>query len=215
MSDSKSLNTSLLEVVICFYNEPAFIFELNDICWQTIVDAWPAEINISFKYSIGWNNFRHAPLWQFYLDCQIEGTGSPGIICIVCHQALQHPSEHGTTSMGKRLLPKAYIAKLHNLTESAVTELTSSKVDETALAILRRQATRQITIVSSLKTFLFNIQVWSILSELTAKMLRTGSWEPRNYWNWPRHIELLPHVMICISWYYMKCYIWFRAKTVI
>jgi len=64
---------------------------------------------------------------------------SPDIICIVCHQVLRHPSEHGTSSMGKHLLAKAHIAKLNELTGSAVTELTSSTVDETALAILKRQ----------------------------------------------------------------------------
>jgi uridylate kinase len=34
---------------------------------------------------------------------------------------------------------KAHIAKLNELTESEVTELTSSKVDETAFAIVKRQ----------------------------------------------------------------------------
>jgi len=50
--------------------------------------------------------------------------------------------------MGKHLLAKAHIAKLNKLTESEVTELTSSTVDETALAILKRQGSRGITIVS-------------------------------------------------------------------
>ena len=49
--------------------------------------------------------------------------------------------------MGKHLLAKAHIAKLNKLTESEVTELTSSTVDETDLAILKRQASRGITIV--------------------------------------------------------------------
>jgi hypothetical protein len=38
--------------------------------------------------------------------------------------------------MGKHLRAKADITKLNELTESAVIELTSSTVDETALAIL-------------------------------------------------------------------------------
>jgi hypothetical protein len=78
------------------------------------------------------------PSWQFYLHCGIEETGSPGIIFIVCHQALRHLSEHGTSLMGKHLLAKAHIAKLHKLTVPEVTELTSSMVDETALAILKQ-----------------------------------------------------------------------------
>jgi hypothetical protein len=41
--------------------------------------------------------------------------------------------------MGKHLLEKDHIAKLNELTESEVTELTSTMVDETELAILQRQ----------------------------------------------------------------------------
>jgi len=44
--------------------------------------------------------------------------------------------------MGKHLLAKAHIAKLNELTESEVTELNSSMVDETAVAILKRQECR-------------------------------------------------------------------------
>jgi len=44
--------------------------------------------------------------------------------------------------MGKHLLAKAHIAKFNELTESEVTELSSSMVDETALAILEWQGTR-------------------------------------------------------------------------
>jgi len=82
-------------------------------------------MNEGSKRPIAWNNSRHAPSWRFYLHCGIEETGSPGIICIVCHQVLRHPSEHGTSSMGKHLLAKAHIAKLNELTVSEVTELTS------------------------------------------------------------------------------------------
>jgi len=69
----------------------------------------------------------------------MEETGCPGIICIICHPVLRHPSEHGTSSMGKHLLAKAHIAKSNELTESEVIELTSSTVEETALAILKMQ----------------------------------------------------------------------------
>jgi len=61
--------------------------------------------------------------------------------------------------MGKHLLAKAHIAKLNELTESEVTELTSSMVAETAWAILKRQESRGITIVSSQRTIRFDIQV--------------------------------------------------------
>jgi len=81
------------------------------------------------------------------------------MICIVCHQVLCHPSEHGTSSKGKHLLAKAHIAKLNELTESEVTELTSSTVDGIALAILKRQGSRGITIVSLQRKIKFAIQL--------------------------------------------------------
>jgi len=61
--------------------------------------------------------------------------------------------------MGKHLLGKADIAKSNELTVSEVTKLTGSTVDETALAILKRQGSRAIPIVSSQRKFKFTIQV--------------------------------------------------------
>ena len=109
------------------------------------------------KRPIAWNDSRQAPLWRFYLHCAIEETGSPGIICIVCHQVLRHPSEYGTSTMVKHLLAKAHIVKLKEWMESEVTELISSTVDETALAILKRQGSRGITIVSLQRKVRFDI----------------------------------------------------------
>jgi hypothetical protein len=60
--------------------------------------------------------------------------------------------------MGKHLLAKAHIAKLNELTESEVTKLTSSTVDEPALAILKRQGSCGITIVSLQRKIIFDIQ---------------------------------------------------------
>jgi len=116
-------------------------------------------MNVGSMRPLAWDNTRHAPWWRFYLHCGVEETGSPGIICIVCHQVLRHPSEHGTSSMVKHLLAKAYIRKLNKLTESEVTELTSSMVDETALAILKGQGSRGIRIVTSQRKIIFDIQV--------------------------------------------------------
>jgi hypothetical protein len=158
MSDSKSLNTSLLEVMISSKNERVFIRDLCDLTLQIIFDAWWASMNEGSKRPIAWNASRHAPSWRFYLRCGIEETGNPGIICIVCHQVLRHPSEHGTSSMGKHLVAKAHIAKLNELTDSEVTELTSTTVDETALAILKRQGSRGITILSLQRKFRFDNQ---------------------------------------------------------
>jgi len=61
--------------------------------------------------------------------------------------------------MGKHLLAKAHIAKLNESTELEVTELSSSTVDETALAILKRQESRGITIVCLQRKIVFDIQV--------------------------------------------------------
>jgi len=116
---------------------------------------------VGLKWPIGWNNSGHAPSWRFYLHCGIEESGSSGIIYIVCHRVLRHLSEHGTSSMGKHFLAKAHIAKLDEFTESEVTELTSSKVDATPLAILKSQGSRGITIVSSLGRIIFDIPVVS------------------------------------------------------
>jgi hypothetical protein len=114
-------------------------------------------MNVGSKWPIAWNNCRHVPSWRFNLHCGNKETSCPGIICIVCHQVLHHLSEHGTSSMGEHLLAKVHIAKLNELTVSELTELTSSTVDETALAILKRNGSRCIQIVSSQTKFKFNI----------------------------------------------------------
>ena len=93
------------------------------------------------------------------MHCGIEETGIPRIICIVCHQVLYHPSEHGTSPMGKHLLAKAHLAKLNEVTVTEVTELTTSTVDETALDILKRQGSQGITVVSLQRKFIFEIQI--------------------------------------------------------
>jgi len=156
---------------------------------SNIFDAWWASKNADSKWPIGWDNSRHATLWRFCLHCGIEETGSSGIICIVCHQVLRHPSEHGTSSIGKHLLAQADIAKLNELTESEVTELTSSMVDETALAILRRQGSQGITILSSPRKIIFDIQVdpywlkWlTKCTKLAAKDIETSECH-RYTWN--------------------------------
>ena len=61
--------------------------------------------------------------------------------------------------MGKHLVTKPHIAKLNELTESKVTELSSSIVDEICLVIVKRQESRGITIVSLQSQIIFDIQV--------------------------------------------------------
>jgi len=158
MSDTQSLNTSLVEVMNSSKNERVFRRDLSDSNLQIIFDAWWASMNVGSKRPIAWKNSRHAPSWRFYLHSEIEETGSPGIKCIVCHQVLRHASEHETSSMGKHLQAKAHIAKLNESTQSEVTALTSSTLDETVLAILKRQGSRGITIVSLQRKTIFDIQ---------------------------------------------------------
>jgi len=117
-------------------------------------------MNEGSRRPIAWNNSRHPLSWRFYLHCGIGETGSPGNVSIVCHQVLRHPSEHGTSSMGKHLLAQAHIGKLNEFTESEVTELTSLTVDETALTILKRQGSRRITIASLQRKIRFDIQLY-------------------------------------------------------
>jgi len=170
-------------------NELVFISDLSDLTLQIIFNAWWASINVDSKWPIAWNNSRHAPSWRFDLHCGIEETASPGIICIVCHQVLRHPSEHGISSLGKHMLAKAHIAKFNESTESQVTEFTSSTVDETALAILKRQGSQEITLVSSQMKIRFAIHVdpywqkWQTKhSKLAAKNFETSEFH-QDTWN--------------------------------
>jgi len=149
MSNSQSINISLLESMISSNNEGVFIRVLANFTLQVIFDPCWASMNVGSKLPIAWNNSRHAPPWHFNLHCGIEETGSPGIICIVCHLVLHHPSAHGTNSMGNHLVAKAHIAKLNKLTELEVSELTSTTIEETALAILKWQGSWGITSVRS------------------------------------------------------------------
>jgi len=156
MSDSQSINTSLLEVMISANHEQVIIRNLTDFNLQIICDAWWASMNVGSKHPVAWNYSRHALSWHIYLHCGIHETGSLRIIRIICHPILRHTSEHGTSSMGKHLLAKAQFAKLNELTESEVSSLTTSTVYDTALAILKKQGSHGITIGSSQKKFIFD-----------------------------------------------------------
>ena len=128
-------------------------------------------MNIGSKRLIAWNNRPDAPSWRFYLHCGIEETGSPGIICIICHRVLRHPSKHGTSSTSKHILAKGHIAKSHESTVSEVTKLSRATVAETALSLLKRQGSQCFPIVSSHRKIKFTIQDLSILTELTDTMV--------------------------------------------
>jgi len=146
----------LLDVMISSNNESVFICYLSDLAVQIRFDAWSAAMNVSSNRPIAWNDSRYVPSWRFNLHCSIEHTTSAGIVCNVCHQFLRHRSHHGTWWIGKHLLAKAHIAKLNKLTESAVSESTSTTFDETAFAIMKWQGSQEITIVSSQRKFIFD-----------------------------------------------------------
>jgi len=165
----------LLKVKISSNNACVFIHDLSDLTLQIIFDGWWASVKVGLKRPIVWDNSGHAHSWWFYFHCRMDETGSPGIVCIVCHQVLGPPTEHATSSNGKHFPAKGHIAKLKQSTESDVTEMTHSKVDETALAVLMRQGSQGITIVSLQRKFIFDIQDISILTEVTDKTLQTGN----------------------------------------
>jgi len=192
--------------MISSQNNCVFIRDLNDLTLQIIFDSWCASLNVGSKRSIAWTNSRHAPSWRFYLQWGIVETSGPGIIGILCHQVLRHPSEHGTNSMGKHLLPKAHMLRLNEFTKPEVNELTSSTIDEAALAILTRQGRRGTTIVSSQTKFIVDIDFWAILTVLTDKTLQTGSYGLCNCWISPRHLISLPHARIRFGSYSIDTY---------
>jgi hypothetical protein len=158
MSDTQSLNSSLQQVMISSQNERVLIRDLGDRILDIIFAGCWASMNVCSQRPDAWNHSRHAPSWRLYLHCGIEETSGPGIICIVCHQVLGHPSEHGTNSLRKHLLAKCCIANLNELTESEFTALTCLTVDESALAVLRRQESFGITIFSLQRKIIINIQ---------------------------------------------------------
>jgi len=160
-------------------------------------------MNVGSKCPIAWNHSRHASSWPCYVHCRIAETGSPGIICIICHQVCRNPSDHGIGSMGNHLLSKAHIAKFNKLTQSEIIELTSSMVDETAWAILNRQGSQGITIVSLQRKIIFDIKVnpywlkWQTKqSKLAAKDFETSKFH-QNMWN---YYLILGFVLIHIPW---------------
>jgi hypothetical protein len=189
----------------------------SDLTLQSVFDAWWDWMYVGSKQHIARNISRHAPSWQLYMHCAIEETGCPWIICIICHKVCGHPSEHGTRSIEKYLLAKAHIAKLNELTESEVTELTSWTVDETALAIIESQGSRGITTVSWQRKIIFDIQFnpywpkWqSKCSKLAARDFDISEFH-HDTWN---HYLMLGFVLAYIPWNTTSnCELWWSHKA--
>jgi hypothetical protein len=66
MSDTQSLNTLLLEVMISSKKKHVLIRDLSDLTLQIIFDTLWASFNACSKGPIDFNNPRHAPSWRFY-----------------------------------------------------------------------------------------------------------------------------------------------------
>ena len=119
----------------------------------------------------------HGILLNMHLHCdticiaELRRMASPAsyvsfvIKCSAIHQYM------GPGSWGNTCWQRAHIAQLNELTDSEVTELTTSTGDETALAILKRQESRGITLVGSQSKFIFDIYISSIFTTLTDKAL--------------------------------------------
>jgi len=157
MSDSKSLNTSLLEVIISSKNEHVFMHDLSDHSFQIIVDIWGVSMTLGLKWPVVWNISRHVALWQICLHCRIDKTGSHGIISLVCHHDLHYPFTTWDLLNVETVTGKAHIGMLNELTESDVTEWHTLTVDETALAIVNKQGCQRVTIVSSQRKIMVTI----------------------------------------------------------
>jgi hypothetical protein len=71
----------------------------------------------------------------------------------------RHPSEHWAGSTGKYLVGKSSLHNIKRTNRGKIDEIAWLTVDATALAILKRQGCRGITVVSGQKKFLFEIHV--------------------------------------------------------
>jgi len=65
ISDSKSLNSTSLDVIISFKNERIFIRDWSDNTLHINFDVWWASMNVGSKRPFSWNNSRHTPSWRF------------------------------------------------------------------------------------------------------------------------------------------------------
>jgi hypothetical protein len=116
------------------------------------------------------------------------------VSCVIRFSAIHQ--NLGSSSLGKHLLAKANIAKLNELTQSEVRGLTSSTVDEIALAILTMQRSWGITMECSQKKIIFDIQLglywpkWQTKrSKLAANDFETSS---QDMWNRYHMLECVP-----------------------
>ena len=106
-------------------------------------------MNVETKTTILWSGSRHTAARQFYKHCTKTENGCPGVICIICHTVLVHPSENRTSTMAKHLQSKTPKVELNKLTESNVSLLTGTAGDEQALAVLKKKGSQGVMVASS------------------------------------------------------------------
>jgi len=203
MSDSESLNTSLVEVLISSKNQWVFIRDLSNHTLKIVLDARWASMNVGSKRPISSTSCRHAPLWWFYLHCGKEENGSPGIICLVCHQVLWHQSHHGTGWMGKHLLAKAHITNVKRINRVRGDWIEWLNGRWNSIGHPEESGSRRFTIGSSLCQIIFDIQVvpyWTEWhpkhSKLAANEFETSEFH-QHRWN---HYLRLGFVLEHIPW---------------
>jgi len=105
--------------------------------------------------------------------------------------------------MGKHLLPKADITKLNDITWWEVTELTSWTVEETAFAILKRQGSWVITIVSSQRNLICNIQVdpyWPKWETKCSKLASKNIYNPEMHQDTCNRYRMIGFASAHIPW---------------
>jgi hypothetical protein len=156
---------------------------MTDGTFQIIFNTWHASINVGLKCLIAWKSSRYSQSWPFSMLCRIEDTSNPGIRCMICYPVLQHTSEHMISSMGIHLLAKVQMAKSSELTESEVSELKRTTVDETALAIANTPGSHGITIVRLQKKLSCDSFVVLILTSLAETTIKTSSTGHPNFPN--------------------------------
>jgi hypothetical protein len=83
MSESKSFNTSLIEVMISHKTECIFIHELSDHPFQIIFDDLWASTNIGMRHSIAWNDDSQEPLVTILFA--VRNSGGRQLRNQICH----------------------------------------------------------------------------------------------------------------------------------
>lgn len=174
MAASTPPDTSLLEVMYSAKEERVFIRDLSDVRLQMMFDDWWTSMKVETKKTIVWSTSRHASAWRFFKLCANTENGSPGIICIVCHQVLAHPSENGTSTMGKHLTTKAHKLQLDKLTQSDLSIITGTAGEEQALAVLKKKGSHGVMVASHSYQTEANQKLKIILTILTDRTFKSG-----------------------------------------